>query len=377
MIARSLFIHADYAPLPGVANPGPTQTYKNPTLVIRERELPVLDDFSIRVEMLAVGICGTDLHLAHRNADTGYIACSAPVVIPPQGRLIGHEGIGKAIAVGRHVANIKPGDFVTFESLVACHHCERCRRGNFNQCRNARLLGLEDDGLFSTITDVPGSVAHNIGHWQIDSDLAILSCLEPAAVGYLACQNARVRGGEKVVVFGAGPIGLYSAIAATCVFGASSVTMVDPVPFRREFSAQWCDDCLEVGEFFASPPSEIDVVIESSGFLSNVTKVFPRINANGRAVLLGRCGQPLTVDTIDHMITNAISIMGSRGHLGGAFHDILALYAQGKFPLEAPVTKTISGLEEIEYHLMNPAKVLDENCKVLARLDGGNDVQRP
>ncbi len=370
MITQSLFLHADRAPLAGWANPGPMQTYKNPRLIIRERELPLLDDFSVRVEMLAVGICGTDLHLVQKHAETGYIACSAPVSIPPEGRLIGHEGIGKAIAIGRHVPNLKPGDIVAFESLVACHHCERCRKGHFNQCRHAKLLGLEQDGVFSTIADIPGSVVHNIGPCHDDSQLATLACLEPAAVAYLACQNARITGGDKVVVFGAGPIGLYAAIIADKFFGAASVWMVDPVPFRRDFCQPWCDRAFDVEEFFESPPSGIDVIIESSGILHNLTAAFPRINANGRAILLGRSGQALTLDSIDHMITNAISVMGSRGHLGGAFQDLLALYARGKFPLDAPVTKTIQGLGMLQDYLMHPEVLLNENCKVLARLDG-------
>ena len=247
----------------------------------------------------------------------------------------------------------------------------RCRRGDFNQCRDSQLLGLEKDGLFSGIADVPESVTHNINDHLTGSNLPVLSCLEPAAVAYLACQNARVKGADTVVVFGAGPIGLYSAIAAGRVFGASKIYIVDPVPFRRQFAAEWCDRCFDVPEFFESPPSEIDVVIESSGILQNLTTVFHRINANGRAILLGRCGHPLMIDSPDHMITNAISVMGSRGHLGGAFNDLLTLYLNGKFPLEAPVTKIISGLEQLKHHLLNHEMVLNENCKVLVRLDGG------
>lgn len=370
MITQSLFLHADVAPLPGVAAPNPTQKYKNPRLVIRDRELPVLDDFQVRVEMLYAGICGTDLHLTQKDHDTGYIKCSAPVEIPLEGRLIGHEGVGRAIAVGKHVSGIKPGDYLTFESLLACHLCPRCRRGDFNQCRASKLLGLEEDGLFSRIADVPASVAHNINDHVDGPGLHVLTCLEPAAVAYLACQNGRVKGADKVVVFGAGPIGLYSAIAARCIFGASQIYMVDPIPWRREFSKEWCDASLDVEEFFDSPPSGVDVVIESSGILQNLNRVFPHIDANGRAVLLGRCGQPLFIDALDHMITNAISIIGSRGHLGGAFNDLITLHLNGKFPLGAPITEIVSGLDALQDYLLNPEKVLNENCKVLVKLEG-------
>lgn len=374
MITSSLFLHAESAPLPGVAHPSPNQIYKNPRLEIRERELPPLGDFSVRVEMHYVGICGTDLHLVKTKPGTGYIECSAPVSIPAEGRLIGHEGVGRALAMGKHVRRIRPGDYLSFESLLACHECNRCRRGDFNQCRYSKLLGLEEDGLFSQVADLPASVSHVINDHLTEKNLPILSCLEPAAVAYLACQNARVKGGDTVVVFGAGPIGLYSAISASRVFGASRVYVVDPVPFRRDFARPWCDQVFDLPEFLDAPPAEIDVVVESSGILDNLDQIFPKITANGRAVLLGRCGHPLTINHPDHMITNAISIMGSRGHLGGAFQDLLTLYRNGKFPLEAPVTNVMNGLTELKDALLNHHQVLHENCKILVRL---NDGQRP
>lgn len=368
MITSSLYLHAEHAPLPGITQPAPNQIYRDPRLEIKERELPPLADFSVRVEMLYVGICGTDLHLIKQRGETGYIECSAPVSIPPEGRLIGHEGVGKAIAVGKQVQHIQPGDYLSFESLLACGQCDRCRRGEFNQCRYSRLLGLQEDGLFSQIADLPASVAHVVNDQITNGNLPVLSCLEPAAVAYLACQNAKVKGGDTVVVFGAGPIGLYSAIAADRVFGASQVYVVDPVPFRRELARPWCHHVFDLEEFFEAPPKELDVVIESSGILDNLNRIFPQINANGRAILLGRCGHPLKVDHPDHMITNAISIMGSRGHLGGAFPALLELYRHGKFPLEAPITTTIDGLSALHDYLLNHEKVLHENCKVLVRL---------
>ncbi len=110
------------------------------------------------------------------------------------------------------------------------------------------------------------------------------------------------------------------------------------------------------------------MVIESSGVVKNLNKVFRKINANGRAVMLGRSGEPLSIDATDHMITNAISIVGSRGHLGGAFHDLMNLYHRGRIPLGAPITETIHGLDSLKDYLDNPEKVLMKNCKVLVSL---------
>ena len=75
----------------------------------------------------------------------------------------------------------KPGDIVALESIITCQSCEPCRRGQFNQCLDARLIGLESDGLFSTVADVPESVAHNVtAIAQDDRSLRTLACLEPA-----------------------------------------------------------------------------------------------------------------------------------------------------------------------------------------------------
>ena len=94
------------------------------------------------------------------------------------------------------------------------------------------------------------------------------------------------------------------------------------------------------------------------------------MNANGRIVLMARSGAPLTLDAIDHMITNAMSIAGSRGHLGGAFAKILKLYENGGLPLNEIVTDIVKGPEGLCDLLRIPDKILMNNCKVLVRLNG-------
>jgi len=109
--------------------------------------------------------------------------------------------------------------------------------------------------------------------------------------------------------------------------------VVEPLPFRRNVAQRWADEVYDIAAFFKQPPKQIDVVIEASGSLSNVKQIFRQVNAAGRIVLLARSREPLVLDTVDHMITNAISMIGSRGHLCGAFDKILMLYRQGRIPL--------------------------------------------
>ena len=119
-------------------------------------------------------------------------------------------------------------------------------------------------------------------------------------------------------------------------------------------------------EFYAAQlQHRLDVVIETSGITRNIDRVFRRMGPNSRIVLLARSGQPLPIHDVDHMITNNVSISGSRGHLGGAFDDLLRLYRAGRLPLHDAVTSTIDGLESLRRSLEQPAVILESNCKVL------------
>lgn len=368
MESKSIVLKADIFPMVGVSNPGPHQLYKNPRVTIEKKIIGKLQPDEIRVRMIYAGLCGTDVHLMESDADTGYIRSSAPTNIPESGRLIGHEGVGKVIEVGKNVRHLQEGAIVTFESIIVCHYCDVCRKGQFNQCRNAKLLGLEKDGIFGEIVDVPAMLAHDVtAIARTDQDYMAIACVEPAGVAYVACQNTRITGGDVVVIFGAGPIGIFTAMLAKTVFGASVVHVVEPVAFRREFAQKWCDQVYDVETFFADPPEIVDVAIEASGVVGNINRIFRRVNANGRIALLARSGESLVLDAIDHMITNAVYIIGSRGHLCGAFTDILNLYRKDRLPLHRIITRIIDGTEEFAEFIQTKNRVLNENCKVLIR----------
>jgi (R,R)-butanediol dehydrogenase/meso-butanediol dehydrogenase/diacetyl reductase len=372
MESRVIVVHADREPMEGVENPGPHQIYRNPTVSVETRELGDLHPDEVRVEMVYAGLCGTDIHLVESEPATGYIRCSSPARIPPEGRIIGHEGVGRTVEVGSHVRHVKTGEYVTFESIIVCHYCDVCRRGQFNQCRRARLLGLEKDGLFGTVIDLPSMLTHNIGSLaETDEGLKAAACVEPAGVAYVACENTGISGGDEVVVFGGGPIGIFCAMLSKIVFGALRVHLVEPLAFRREFAGKWCDHVYDVEEFFDKPPRSIDVVIEASGHVDNIGRIFRRLNPNGRIALLARSGHPLTLDAVDYMITNAISLIGSRGHLCGAFAKILSLYESGRIPIGEVVTSVVDGPDGLCRLLKDPKQIFDDNCKILARFRDG------
>jgi threonine dehydrogenase-like Zn-dependent dehydrogenase len=346
--------------------------YKNPQLTIKHRALKDLPADCIRVEMIYTGVCGTDIHLVQKDP-LGFIMTSAPLSIPEEGRVFGHEGVGRIVELGSNVTQFVLGDIVALESIVTCGICEPCRRGHFNQCLNAKLMGMQSDGLFTNIADIPQSLAHNVNAISHnDAGLRASACLEPAGVAWLACENVKLSGGDRVLIFGGGPIGYFCAMLAKLVFGASWIGLVDPVQFRRNFATQWCDEVFDIN----SPEllkNKYDVVIEASGFLENIQQILSRIKANGRVALLARSGQPLKLDSVDHIITNSISLMGVRGHLCGAFGRLIELYQLGKLPLHNVVTNILGDLEVLKENLSNQDELINKNCKVLVKLNDFHD----
>jgi 2-desacetyl-2-hydroxyethyl bacteriochlorophyllide A dehydrogenase len=368
--SQAVVVRAEDAPRPGSPGISPCHRYRFPQVSLESRPLGELAADKVRVEMAYAGICGTDLHLVQSDPDTGYVLTSAPAAIPREGRVIGHEGVGRVIAAGPAANGLRPGDFVAFSSILACMHCEVCRRGAFNQCPQSLLLGMEIDGLFASVVDVPASLAHDVSSIvRSEADLRAAACLEPAGVALLACENAKVSPGDSVLVFGGGPIGIFSAMLSKRVLGAVHVALVEPMEARRAVAREWCDAVYDVEEFFGADAGQFDVVIEGSGNLANVNRAFRRIGPNGRVVLLGRSGAPLEINSVDHMITNAITIAGSRGHLGGVLSRAIALYQAGLLPLAAVITGELDSLEKLLETLRNPDGLLQNHCKVVARVN--------
>ncbi len=361
-------LHAEHQPLRGIDCPGTHQTFRNPRTTVATRELPELKDDFVRVQMEYVGVCGTDLHAVQADLETGYMCTSSPASIPPHGRVLGHEGIGRVLQTGDAVRDLSPGAWVVFDSIIACRECSRCRRGFPNQCERARLLGLEEDGLFTTTVDVPAAILHDVSaEVQSDADARDLALLEPAGVAFVACEKARVAPGDSVTIFGAGPIGIYCAMLARTAFGAEEIEVIEPVEFRRNFAARWADRVFTPDEFAQCTSETIDVVFEASGVLANVDNVLRRMNAGGRIIVLGRSGDSLKLSAPDQLITNAVSIAGSRGH-HGSLEALLALHREKKFSPADAVTSVLTGLENLAEILRMPAEVSAHDCKILVRV---------
>lgn len=364
---RALVLHAEQRPMPGIDRPGPHQRYRAPELRIEERELGATPSDHVRVRVRLAGVCGTDLNAVTTDPRTGYILGSAPLDLDARGRVLGHEGIGEILDVGREVTDLRAGEWVGFESILSCRQCKPCASGRPNQCVTAVLMGTQRDGLFTELADVPARLAHPLGALaHTEEGRRAAACLEPAACSLLALRLASVTPGDDVLIFGAGPIGAAAAMLARLVLRAGRVRVVEPLPLRRELARRWADETLDVEEFFESGRRDpTDVLIETSGDLGNVRRALSATAPNARVALLARSGASLAIDDVDHMITNNVTLFGCRGHLGGPVPEVLDLVRDGRLPLHELVTGVLPSLAALADALRAPRELMARHCKVL------------
>jgi threonine 3-dehydrogenase len=209
--------------------------------MMRDVPMPVLDEkkntedaLSVILKMRYAGVCGSDRGLWYRTAFKDMVHDSLKREKKSQ-RITGHEFLGEIVEVGSMVdrlyydpdeknpAKIEIGSLVSGDSHVTCGRCYQCRIGEGHVCLNEAILGISIDGIFAEYVKIP---ARNL--WAIDGNRIrpeIGSIFDPMgnAVHATTCVDYR---GQRVAVFGCGPIGLFATLFARN-FGAAKIIAVD------------------------------------------------------------------------------------------------------------------------------------------------------
>lgn len=177
---------------------------------------PRADEALIRIRR--VGVCGSDYHIFRGRQ---------PFLTYP--RVMGHEFSGEVVAAPAG-SGLNPGDTVCVLPYLSCGECVACRKGKTNCCVKLQLFGIHRDGAFTEYLNVPTAFALKTPHLSFD-DAAMVEFLAVGAHGVRRTQVAR---GDRVLVVGAGPIGL--AAALFCKLRGASVTVIDAREDRLEFA---------------------------------------------------------------------------------------------------------------------------------------------
>lgn len=232
--------------------------YPSKELVLEQGEVPKPKDDEALIAVKYTGICATDIHLW----SWGQVA----EIKVDQPTIMGHESSGIVLAVGKDVKNVKPGDRVTIETSNSCYKCAVCLEGNYHLCADQKPLGLPPtSGTYSRYIT---QVAHFVYKLPDNMSLEEGALMEPLSIAVHACRRGRVTGGDKVLICGAGPIGLLTMMTARA-YGATEICVMDIRQDRLDFAKKMGADHV----ILADPDTEITVqrVHKSMGAPPNVT----------------------------------------------------------------------------------------------------------
>jgi threonine dehydrogenase-like Zn-dependent dehydrogenase len=230
----------------------------------------------------AVGICGSDLHLF--SGDVGALS-GAQDFYP---RVQGHEVSAVVVDPG-DTDIVAEGERVAIWPLLPCGSCYPCRAGRPNVCPRFRLVGVHLDGGLQQLLEVPASTVFGVGDLDPDGTAFV----EPASIAVHALARGRLRPGERAVVFGAGPIGLATVLAAAAA--GARVLSVDPIPARRDLAKRlgaervaWAPEAglLEAVRDWTDGEGPL-LVVETSGEPGVLPQAVELVPAAGRVVVVG------------------------------------------------------------------------------------------
>jgi threonine dehydrogenase-like Zn-dependent dehydrogenase len=214
------------------------------------------------VRLTSSAICGTDLHFVR-----GTMAGMKP------GTILGHEGVGVVEALGENVRNFERGERVVICSTIACGSCSYCRAGYYAQCDRANPNGPQAgtaffggpeptgpfDGLQAELARIPFAHTGMVRLPDEVSDDQAIMISDIFPTGWFGAELADVSDGDTVVVFGAGPVGVFAVVSAN-LQGAARVICVDQHEDRLAMARR---AGAETVDFSAEDP--IDAIRELTG----------------------------------------------------------------------------------------------------------------
>lgn len=249
-------------------------------MTVESRPVPQPERADVLVRIGTVGICGSDVHYA-QHGRIGPFTVEKDLVL-------GHEVGGVIVAVGGEVDPDRIGERVGIEPQSPCRRCEFCRSGTYNLCPEMKFYGHPPiDGALSEYATIGSDFAHLIPDSLTDEDAALL---EPLSVAIAAVRKAKVGPGTRVLIAGAGPIGLITAEVAQA-FGAVEIIISDPVAERRALALQHgatrtVDPTVAV-DHNVDIDGWVDAFIDASGADSAILAGFQWVRRAGHVVLVG------------------------------------------------------------------------------------------
>lgn len=316
-------------------------------LRVEEVKRPSVGPGEVLLQVERCGICGTDSHIVRGH----FPAPNLPLII-------GHEFAGTVIEVGSGVTHLGPGDRATADINISCGTCYFCRHGNKLFCPYVRQLGVHDAGGMAEFVAAPAANVYKLPDTMPFDHAAFI---EPLACAIHGQDRIGVDVGERVLIIGAGPMGL-AHVAMSRLHGAAQVIVSEPDPVRRERAHSLGSD-VEVDPLTggldevmeATEGRGPDVVIEAVGSTRTYTQAIELVRRGGRVLAYGAAPADATIEVRPFDIyAKELTITGSYAGTYETWPKAIDLIASGRFnPNDVidsvrPLTDVMQAIESLE-----------------------------
>jgi (R,R)-butanediol dehydrogenase/meso-butanediol dehydrogenase/diacetyl reductase len=297
-------------------------------LAIETVDDPTPDDGDVVVKVGRCGICGSDLHMTED-----------PAYGQGAGSILGHEFAGEVVALGKGVEGLRTGDLVSVIPLKSCGKCHACQTGAVQWCE---AFGLQGGGYAEYALTRPNQCVR----LPKSASLADGAIVEPLAVALHGVALSRMTIGDRVLVLGAGPIGLAVAFWARR-FGAGRVVVQDLAEWQRDRAMQMgahdfvVDSADPVGSAERALGGKADVVFECVGVPGLIAQGVDQVRNDGTIVLLGLCTRPDTFNSFA-MLSKQVKLVTSAFFTRQEYEAALDALDRGAVEPRLLVTDTIA-----------------------------------
>ncbi len=317
---------------------------------------PTPADQQLVVEVAYCGICGTDLHSTREG----------PAMLPCDS-VLGHEFVGEVVATGANMQQKwEKGDRVCALPFLSCGHCEACVSGRPFECLTLSCIGLDAPGGFAEYV-----ATSELNTMRLPDELSTVDAalIEPLAVGLHAVRVGGLAAGQRVLITGAGPIGLAVALWANFL-GARDVVVSEFAPDRRKLAlglgaTAVLEPTADLGEKFADltggAPDLIFECVGAPGLIQQCIDLAPR---RGTLIAVGVCEQPDTILPFPALIKELV-IKFAIAYNRADYETVISMLAKGRIVASSMVTSTVA-IEDMPL-AFEALRTPSDQCKVLAR----------
>jgi len=321
---------------------------------IVERPMPTPEAGEVLVRTAATAVCHTGLGMYTGHAPgTKY-----PVVL-------GHESTGTIEAVAPDVTHVAPGDNVIINPIIACGHCDQCKRGARHLCRNAGLFGREVEGSLSQFVRLDGRYVFKLP----DSiGLADATIIETLATVRHSQQRTEIKAGESVAVLGQGTTGLLHTRLAV-LSGAEPVIGITRTQWKLDMASNMgAHHTVQKGATEAvdevlrlTNGEGVDVVIDTAGGSDTLRAGMLMLRPGGRFSSFSLSHTPFEGVTAFPLYYQELTIIGSRALTDDDMQPSIDMVASGQIDVSGfvtgtyPLRETAAAFKEYEE---NPGRIL-------------------